>query len=146
MLFQFIWWLPSILLHYMICLQSSTAIFDNWNEKWCSKSNILTMDHELVLQNSSSAAVINTLLNTIIYLKLVKYLNKNTDVVVVFIFLEHNSICRKMTDSNYFYTEESILCRNFRVCITPFVCMLCAWLQACLQFVKACISLIYNFI
>ena len=35
---------------------------------------ILTMDHELVLGNSSSAAV-NTLPNTIIYLKVVKYLN-----------------------------------------------------------------------
>ena len=32
------------------------------------------MDHEVVFENSSSAAV-NTLLNTIIYLKAVKYLN-----------------------------------------------------------------------
>ena len=29
----------------------------NRNEKRCSKSNILTMDHELVLENSSSPAV-----------------------------------------------------------------------------------------
>ena len=29
----------------------------NWNEKRCSKCNILTMDHELVIEDSSSAAV-----------------------------------------------------------------------------------------
>ena len=46
----------------------------NWNEKRCSESNILTIDHKLVLESSSSAAV-NTLPNTIIYLKAVKYLN-----------------------------------------------------------------------
>ena len=40
----------------------------NWNGKWRSKSNILTMDHELVFENSSSAAFYK-LLNTIIYLK-----------------------------------------------------------------------------
>ena len=44
----------------------------NWNEKRCSESNILTMDRELVLENCSSAAA-NTLQNTIIYLKAVKY-------------------------------------------------------------------------
>ena len=44
------------------------------NQKWCSKSKILTMDHELVLENPSLAAV-NTLLNTIIYLKAINYLN-----------------------------------------------------------------------
>ena len=42
--------------------------------KQCSKSNILTLDYKLVLENSSSVAV-DTLLNTIIYLKTVKYLN-----------------------------------------------------------------------
>ena len=46
----------------------------NWNEKRCSKSNILTRGHELGLENSSSAAVYK-LQNTIVYLKVVKYLN-----------------------------------------------------------------------
>ena len=46
----------------------------NCNEKRCSKSNILTMDNELVLENSSPAAAY-TLPNTIIYLKAIKYLN-----------------------------------------------------------------------
>ena len=46
----------------------------NWNEKRCSKSNMLNMDHKLVLENSSSAAVY-TLSNTIIFLKTIKYLN-----------------------------------------------------------------------
>ena len=68
---QFIWWILSIHVHYAIFLQSSATIFD-WNKKQCSESNILTMDHELV--NPSQAAVY-TLLNTIIYLKVVKYLN-----------------------------------------------------------------------
>ena len=39
-----------------------------------NESNILTMDLKLVLKNSSSGAV-NTLPNTIIYLKAVNYLN-----------------------------------------------------------------------
>ena len=38
----------------------------NWNEKRCSESNILTMDHKLVLENSSSAHVY-TLQITITY-------------------------------------------------------------------------------
>ena len=38
----------------------------NWNEKRCSESNILTMDHKLVLENSSSAPVY-TLQITITY-------------------------------------------------------------------------------
>ena len=46
----------------------------NWNRKWCIESNILTMDLEIVLENSSSAAV-NALPNTIICLKTKKYLN-----------------------------------------------------------------------
>ena len=46
----------------------------NWNEKWCNNSNILAMDQELVLENSSSAAVY-MLPNIIIYLKAIKYLN-----------------------------------------------------------------------
>ena len=44
----------------------------NWKQ-W-SKSNILTMDHNLVLESSSSTAIY-TLLNTIIFLKTIKYLN-----------------------------------------------------------------------
>ena len=46
----------------------------NWNEKRCSKSTILTMEHELVLENSNSAAVY-TLPNSIIYLNAIRYLN-----------------------------------------------------------------------
>ena len=45
-----------------------------WNEKWRSESNILITNHELGIEHSSSAAV-NTLPNTIICLKAVKYLN-----------------------------------------------------------------------
>ena len=60
----------------MIYLQSSSTIFDTL--KWeLSESNILTMDHERVTENSSSAAVY-TLPNTIIYLKAVKYLKYPT--------------------------------------------------------------------
>ena len=46
----------------------------NWNEKLSCKSNLLTIDHELVLENSCSAAIY-VLPNTIIYFKAVKYLN-----------------------------------------------------------------------
>ena len=46
----------------------------NWTEKPCSESNKVAMDHKLALESSSSAAI-NTLPNTIIYLKAVKYLN-----------------------------------------------------------------------
>ena len=45
---------------------------------------------------------------------------KNTDVVVVFIFLKHSGLCGRLADSNYFYAEESIPCTNFRVRVTPF--------------------------
>ena len=34
---------------------------------------------------------------------------KNAVVVVVFISLKHNGLCRRLADSNYFYTEKSIL-------------------------------------
>ena len=44
----------------------------NWKQ-W-SKSNILTMGHHLVLENSSSTAVY-TMPNTIIFMKAIKYLN-----------------------------------------------------------------------
>ena len=73
-LFQFTWRLPSILVHYVIYLQTVLPFSINWNEKQCRESNILTMEHKLVLENSTSAAV-NTLLNAIIYLKVIKYLN-----------------------------------------------------------------------
>ena len=46
----------------------------NWNEKRLSKSSLLTMDHEIIRENSNSAAFY-TLPNTIIYLKVVKYSN-----------------------------------------------------------------------
>ena len=67
-LFQFTWWLLSI---FAACTQlvsiyiAALLFLINW--KHWSKSNILTMDHDLVLENSSSAAVY-TLPNTIIYL------------------------------------------------------------------------------
>ena len=44
----------------------------NGNEKRRSEYNIQTMDYKLVLENSSTATV-NTLPNTVIYLKTVKY-------------------------------------------------------------------------
>ena len=46
---------------------------------------------------------------------------KNTVVVVIFILLTHNSLCGRLTDSNHSYTEESVLCTNFYVCVTLFV-------------------------
>ena len=46
----------------------------NWNWKCCSGSNILTIEHKLVLETSSSGAV-KTLPDTIIYLKAIKHLN-----------------------------------------------------------------------
>ena len=54
-----------------ICI-AALPFLANWIEKRCSESNILTMDHELVLKNSSSAPVF-TLQNNITYLKAVKY-------------------------------------------------------------------------
>ena len=72
--FQFTWRLPSILVHYTSSYIAALPFLINWNERWCSESNILTMDHKLILENSSSAAVY-TLPNTIIYLKVEKYLN-----------------------------------------------------------------------
>ena len=33
---------------------------------------------------------------------------KKAVVVVVLIFLKYNGLCGRLTDSNYFYTEESI--------------------------------------
>ena len=61
---------------------------------------------------------------------------ENAVVVVVFIFLKHIGLCGRLADSNYFYTEASIACTNFCVCIVLFTCMLCAWLWPCMQFVK----------
>ena len=58
-----------------LCIYKAVPPFlINLDEKWCSKFNIVTMDHKLVPENSSSAAVY-TLPNTIIYLKAVQYLN-----------------------------------------------------------------------
>ena len=60
---------------YPLTLYTTRSIYivvlpflSNWNEKWCRESNILTMAHELVLENSSSAAVY-TISNTMIYLR-----------------------------------------------------------------------------
>ena len=53
---------------------AALPVLINWNEKRCSKSDILNIDQELVLENSSAAAVYK-LLSTIIYLKAIKYLN-----------------------------------------------------------------------
>ena len=50
---------------------------------------------------------------------------KNAVVVVVLIFVKHNNgLSGKLADSNYFYTEESILCTNFRERVTQFACTL----------------------
>ena len=45
---------------------------------------------------------------------------KKAVVVVVRIFIMYNCLCDGLADSNYFYTEESIPCTNFRVRETPF--------------------------
>ena len=45
---------------------------------------------------------------------------KKAVVVVVRIFIMYNCLCGGLADSNYFYTEESIPCTNFRVRETPF--------------------------
>ena len=42
---------------YPPCLYTAQTILINWNEKRFSKSNILTMDHELNLENSHTMAV-----------------------------------------------------------------------------------------
>ena len=45
-------------------------------------------------------------------------------VIFVLIFLKYNGLCGRLTDSDYFYTKESIPCTNFRVRLTPFACTL----------------------
>ena len=65
---------PSFLYTMQSIYITALPFLINWNEKLCSKSNILSMDNGLVPENSSSAAGY-TLLNTIICLKTVKYLN-----------------------------------------------------------------------
>ena len=45
---------------------------------------------------------------------------KNAVLEVVFIFLKHNGLFWRLAGSNYFYTEESIPCTNFRMRITSF--------------------------
>ena len=62
---------------------------------------------------------------------------KNDVAVVVFIFLKHNGLCERLTDSKYFYTEESIPWTNFRLRVTPFACTLPSRSYPCTQFVKA---------
>ena len=58
---------------------------------------------------------------------------KNSAVVVVFIIIKYSGLYGRLTDSNYFYTEESMPCRNFRVRLTPFACtvvtvnVICEW-------------------
>ena len=49
---------------------------------------------------------------------------KTAAVVVAFIFLTYTGLCGRLADSNYFYTEESIPCRNLRVRVMPFACSL----------------------
>ena len=49
---------------------------------------------------------------------------KTAAVVVAFIFLTCTGLCGRLADSNYFYTEESIPCRNLRVRVMPFACSL----------------------
>ena len=54
---------------------------------------------------------------------------KNPVVVVVVIFLKHHGLFGRSADSNYFYTQESVPCTNFHVCLMPFMyvsCHVCA--------------------
>ena len=44
--------------------------------------------------------------------------------------LNHNDLCGRLADLIYFYTDDSILCTNFHVHLTLFVCT---------QFAKACL-------
>ena len=67
---------------------------------------------------------------------------RKTEVGFFFISLKHNGLCGRLADSNYFYTEESMPCTNFRVCVIPLVCIFCAWSKPCKQFVKTCNNLI----
>ena len=65
------------------------------------------MDHNLVLENSSSAAVY-TLPNTIIWSHLLK-----KSLIENFIFCAVNGLCGRLADSNYCYTMESLTCTKF---------------------------------
>ena len=51
---------------------------------------------------------------------------KNTVVVVVRIFIKYNDLFGRLADSNYFYIEEPISCKNFHVQEMPVVCTFCA--------------------
>ena len=51
---------------------------------------------------------------------------ENSVIVVVLIFLKHRGLCGRLADSNFFYTEDSISCTDFRVRVTPFACTLFA--------------------
>ena len=46
---------PPFVLNMWSIYRAALPLLINWNEKWFSESNILTMDYELVLENSSSA-------------------------------------------------------------------------------------------
>ena len=73
-LFQFTWWVTLFMYTTRSIYRAVPQFLINGNEKRCSESNILTMDYKSVLENFSSVAVF-TLLNTIIYLKAIKYLS-----------------------------------------------------------------------
>lgn len=56
----FTWWLPSIYIGSIFSdLLAALTFLINWNEMWCSESNILTMCHKLVLENSNSLLFIH---------------------------------------------------------------------------------------
>ena len=61
-------------IHLLQSICIAVLFLINWNEKQCSKYIIPTMDHKSVLENSSSTAFY-ALPNTIIYLRVVQYLN-----------------------------------------------------------------------
>ena len=49
---------------------------------------------------------------------------KNAVIVVMFYssYLNHNGLCGRLANSNYFYSEESIPYTDFRVRVTLFAC------------------------
>ena len=62
---------------------------------------------------------------------------KNAVVVVVLLFLKHNSLRGRALSSSQ-WCSQSIPCTNFRARVTPFTCTLRARSKPCMQFVKAC--------
>ena len=78
-------WLPGLVCLFTPFLCNTQSIYIaalpfliNWNEKHYTKSSILTMDHKLFVENSSSAAV-NTLPNCIIYFECRKVFGYQTE-------------------------------------------------------------------